>query len=482
MDENHRIANDFENLLVIGDDDNHNRQENASQVNTSCENCGHREKVRGRRDLNNLDNDIINLNEIENRHVGNQEQNLGRSNSNVLSQVVNRQKNTEEDIERSGIDHQFVSTSTTKNNGFSLEHLGRSNVLSEVVNRQKNTKEDIECSGSDHQFTQTNTTKNNGSPQINHHFQAWKLLLNVHSCTQKAILDHLNTSEHCILWNNTVVFGRGEEVNFFINDEATSRNHVELVGHILSDGQAQFMIRNASSKKMIYFNKQRIKSNSKWIPLKTGDEIAISGLVFTVHIVPGTFHDMFSIQFDLPKVYGTSIVNPSYSNIKYKTCNHETNVLPEMQVPVSPHQSYHYPQPYPNLADHTRETPREEPINMEISFEMVQNAFKPYEGKEGYIDLANLQYIALEVVGEWKELGRVLGLFDWLVIIIDNDYRKIAEKSYQMMKTWVYLKPHEATLENLGSALKHLTVERRDLAEKYCNIAVQSRGERNGHN
>ncbi|XP_046855825.1 uncharacterized protein LOC124448914 [Xenia sp. Carnegie-2017] len=175
--------------------------------------------------------------------------------------------------------------------------------------------------------------------------------------------------------------------------------------------------------------------------IKTGDEIAIAGLVFTINIVPGTFDDMFIIQFDLPRFMeqALSIHLTLTSSIKLATMRQM--FYQKCKYLFLPHQCYHYPQPYPNLADHTRETLREEPIHIEISFEMVQNAFKPYEGKEGYIDLANLQYIAREVVGEWKELGRELGLFDWQVIIIDNDYRKIAEKSYQMLKTWVYLKP-----------------------------------------
>ena len=110
---------------------------------------------------------------------------------------------------------------------------------------------------------------------------------------------------------------------------------------------------------------------------------------------------------------------------------------------------------------------------------MVEGVYKPYQEKEGYVKLAILPYLAREVVGEWEELGRALGLEDCELTRIERDYSKSVEKSYQMLKTWVYCKPEQATLENLKRALEDVTVGRGLLAVKYCT--VNNNGDENGN-
>lgn len=100
---------------------------------------------------------------------------------------------------------------------------------------------------------------------------------------------------------------------------------------------------------------------------------------------------------------------------------------------------------------------------------MVEQALKPYQGREGYVKVETLRYLALEIVGEWEELGRALGLKDWQLTIINAEYEnRIAKKSYQMLKTWVCCNPEQATLEKLRNALEDVTVLRGDLALRYC--------------
>ena len=103
--------------------------------------------------------------------------------------------------------------------------------------------------------------------------------------------------------------------------------------------------------------------------------------------------------------------------------------------------------------------------------EMVEAILRRYENREGYVRLSILRHLAFEVVGKWKELGRALGLKDWQLEMIDMDYTKSGEKSYQMLKTWVCAYPNQATHENLRKALEDITVGRGDLAEKYCTVA-----------
>ncbi|CAB4039025.1 serine threonine- kinase pats1, partial [Paramuricea clavata] len=100
----------------------------------------------------------------------------------------------------------------------------------------------------------------------------------------------------------------------------------------------------------------------------------------------------------------------------------------------------------------------------------VDAVFRTYKGREGYVNPADLSRLACEVVGEWKELGRALGLKDWQLTSIDENNPKVGEKSYQMLNNWAKCNPRQATLENLKRALEDMTVGRADLAERYCNV------------
>jgi hypothetical protein len=118
---------------------------------------------------------------------------------------------------------------------------------------------------------------------------------------------------------------------------------------------------------------------------------------------------------------------------------------------------------------------------------MVEHALQPYQEREGYVNIRTLRYLAREAVGVWEQLGRALGLKDWQLTMIDMDYSGIGKKSYQMLITWVWCNPEQATLENLKTALEDMLVGRGDLAVKYCTSVqnndtnVQNNGEENAN-
>ncbi|XP_028405339.1 uncharacterized protein LOC114527834 [Dendronephthya gigantea] len=77
-------------------------------------------------------------------------------------------------------------------------------------------------------------------------------------------------------------------------------------------------------------------------------------------------------------------------------------------------------------------------------------------------------YIANDIIGEWKQLGRALGHSDSTLKIIDADNDKVYNKSYEMLIKWTYKMVSKATYGNLAAGFSHPTVNRFDLIEKYC--------------
>ena len=252
-----------------------------------------------------------------------------------------------------------------------------------------------------------------------------RVQLQVTNASSPSVIDHLKKNA-CFKWGKRVVFGRGEGVDIFINDGGASRQHVELLAQILPDGQVSFLIRNISETKGYHFNDKEIRDNELWTPLKKADQIKIAGLVFVVVdiIPPRIMKETFVIEFIHPHV------------------NH----------------------PQPNSI-----TQGSTLILSSITPDVVEHILQPYRDSEGCIKL-NLRHLAVEAVGQWEELGRALGLKDWQITMIDRDHKKAGEKSYQMLAQWVCSKPEQATYQNLKNALEDITVQRGDLAKKYCNF------------
>ena len=80
--------------------------------------------------------------------------------------------------------------------------------------------------------------------------------------------------------------------------------------------------------------------------------------------------------------------------------------------------------------------------------------------------------MAPEVTEEWKEIGRILlgHLRGNEVAAIDIDERGVKEKATIMFQTWKRSRGSEATYRELYKALTDPTVNRIDIAQRYCLV------------
>ena len=91
--------------------------------------------------------------------------------------------------------------------------------------------------------------------------------------------------------------------------------------------------------------------------------------------------------------------------------------------------------------------------------------------KDGTPEKDVLERLAVEIVAEWKEVGRrLLNNNEAELDAIDHENKKMSEKAYKMLLKWTAAKGSEATYQVLYNALCDHLVNRRDLAEKYCLV------------
>ena len=79
-----------------------------------------------------------------------------------------------------------------------------------------------------------------------------------------------------------------------------------------------------------------------------------------------------------------------------------------------------------------------------------------------------MQYLARELAGKWKTLGRRLGFNEAVIDDLDQANEELAEKAYKMLIAWKQKVGSEATYKVLYDTLCHELVECKDLAEQYC--------------
>ena len=71
---------------------------------------------------------------------------------------------------------------------------------------------------------------------------------------------------------------------------------------------------------------------------------------------------------------------------------------------------------------------------------------------------------------DWKNLGHALRVGKAEINLIDKENQQFFEKCHSLLLLWkLKLDPH-ATYETLAEGLCHASVQRNDLAEKYCNV------------
>ena len=90
--------------------------------------------------------------------------------------------------------------------------------------------------------------------------------------------------------------------------------------------------------------------------------------------------------------------------------------------------------------------------------------------KEGSPKNDDLESLAVQIIDEWKRLGRRLLESEALLDAVDMDNDKCSEKAYEMLLKWKAAKGSDATFRILHHALCHYSVNSRDLAEKFCLV------------
>ena len=87
--------------------------------------------------------------------------------------------------------------------------------------------------------------------------------------------------------------------------------------------------------------------------------------------------------------------------------------------------------------------------------------------KDGTPEKDVLERLAVEIVAEWKEVGRrLLNNNEAELDAIDHENKKMSEKAYKMLLKWTAAKGSEATYQVLYNALCDHLVNRRDFSRK----------------
>lgn len=88
--------------------------------------------------------------------------------------------------------------------------------------------------------------------------------------------------------------------------------------------------------------------------------------------------------------------------------------------------------------------------------------------KDGVPSEQELLNLASELGSKWKNLARALGVPEANIEVVEEESRRVVEKSYNLLLLWKQGRGSQATYQALEAGLCHGVVLRRDLAEKYC--------------
>ncbi|XP_044169022.1 uncharacterized protein LOC114974232 [Acropora millepora] len=88
--------------------------------------------------------------------------------------------------------------------------------------------------------------------------------------------------------------------------------------------------------------------------------------------------------------------------------------------------------------------------------------------KPGALSQDDVLGIAHELGSSWKMVGRVLNVPDAVIDQIEANKSEVSDKCYSILRRWQEMYPSDATYHRLARALQHPTVDRVDVAVKYC--------------
>ena len=84
-----------------------------------------------------------------------------------------------------------------------------------------------------------------------------------------------------------------------------------------------------------------------------------------------------------------------------------------------------------------------------------------------------LEELSLKLGEKWKELGSCLGFDHAAMTNLDEDYKKLARKTFSMLLAWKQKEGCEATYTVLYNALCDKLVKCKLLAENFCCDEVE---------
>jgi len=90
--------------------------------------------------------------------------------------------------------------------------------------------------------------------------------------------------------------------------------------------------------------------------------------------------------------------------------------------------------------------------------------------KPGTLSQDDVLLIAHELGSSWKMVGRVLKVPDSVIDVIEEEACEVSEKCYSLLRRWREMCASDATYECLARALQHPTVDRSNLAAKFCGL------------
>ncbi|XP_015757180.1 PREDICTED: uncharacterized protein LOC107336623 isoform X2 [Acropora digitifera] len=92
--------------------------------------------------------------------------------------------------------------------------------------------------------------------------------------------------------------------------------------------------------------------------------------------------------------------------------------------------------------------------------------------KPGTVSIDDVPLIAYELGPSWKTVGRVLNVPDAVIDQIEADEFEVFDKCCSLIRYWHETYAPDASYRRLARALQHPTVDRVDLAVKYCGLQL----------
>lgn len=167
-----------------------------------------------------------------------------------------------------------------------------------------------------------------------------RLILHVHPTEKQTLLKGLPNEPQKYTPGKNIIFGRGENVDLFLNDQYASKTHLELTFELHQPSQQGiFKVKNIG-KKLSVNNCPLITGGEHY--LRPNDVIEMGQLTFTAEIVTGNDNSSFVLEFKKGS-RGPDLVQLAQHQPGY-------HVVPQSPAQMNPYSfPGQTPQPYPHI-------------------------------------------------------------------------------------------------------------------------------------